>query len=301
MADEKKPEWANVKWPAAFVHAKEFEDQKGVKRTRAVLSIPAGTEINGVAVPSGYAASVLLNDFALDDIANGERYVHVGFPTDKKVELFGTDRETGEKMKPINVDAFDLVKGIAAGNKAFDEKGSPDWANVKWPAAFVHKKEFEDRNGVKRTRAVLGIPSGVEINGVAVPPGYAASTLLGERALRDIMEGQPYVHVAFKNDGDLELFGTDRETGEKLQPIAVAPLELCHGVAESNKAFEANKKNKAEGAEQRKPSELKPAVDKPKAPVQDQLITPDSDARAAEQSAAARSVDAQNKEVNRQR
>lgn len=301
MADEKKNDWANVKWPAAFVHTSEFTDSKGVDRTRAVLSIPSGTEINGMTVPNGYAVSTLLNDFALDDIANGERYVHVGFPADKKVELFGKDRETGKELPKIEVEAFALVKGIADGNKAFDEKGKSNWANVKWPAAFVHDKKFTDKNGVERVRAVCAIPAGVKINGEEIPAGYAVSTILGEKAQRDIMENQPYVHVAFKNDGNLELFGTDRDSGEKLPAIAVAPFDLCHGVAESNKAFEAAKEAKKAQPAERKPGDLKPAADKPKAPVQDQLITPDSDARAAGQSAAARGVDAQAKEVNRQR
>lgn len=298
MADEKKSTWANINWPAAFVHPQEFTDKNGVERTRAVCGIPSGVEINGVKLQDGYAVSTLLNDRAIDDIADGERYVHLGFPADKKVELFGTDRETGEKLPPMEVDAFDLVKGVAASNKAFDAKGKSEWANVKWPAKFVHPQEFVDKNGVERTRAVCGIPSGVEINGVKLADGYAVSTLLNERAKQDIVQGEPYVHLGFKNGENVELFGTDRESGEKLPTMAVAPFDLVKGIAASNREFEANKKGKSA---ERKPGEMKPAADKPKAPVQDQLITPDSDARAAEQSAAARGVEAQAKEVNRQR
>lgn len=122
MADEKKTAWANVKWPAKFVHPVQVEDKQGKVWDKAVCGLPSGVKINGVTLADGYACSIFLNDVAKKDIAENKPYVHVGFKGDQKVELFGTVRGTDEKLPKLEVSPFDLTHGIAENNKVFQEQ-----------------------------------------------------------------------------------------------------------------------------------------------------------------------------------
>lgn len=107
----KRTTFAHVKIPCAFVAPYTYTAKDGREYDKAYVSIPKGTNINGIDV-GGYSCSVFMNDRMTQQHLDGE-HVTLGFKSNEPISIW-TGKKDSEQYpyKQFEVNPWDLVKAI---------------------------------------------------------------------------------------------------------------------------------------------------------------------------------------------
>lgn len=107
----KRTTFAHVKIPCAFVTPYTYTAKDGREYDKAYVSIPKGTNINGIDV-GGYSCSVFMNDRMTQQHLDGE-HVTLGFKSNEPISIW-TGKKDSEQYpyKQFEVNPWNLVKAI---------------------------------------------------------------------------------------------------------------------------------------------------------------------------------------------
>jgi hypothetical protein len=168
-------DYVNMRFPAAFVHAYEKTDKNGREWQKAYFNIPDGVKVNGISL-KGYAVDGFLNDYQVNQLVGGEKYVTYGIRKDEKVKAF---KGKGAERKELDIEPFALAKGLKenresyAAAKAAERDGAPQAEKAeeaKAPAAKAAEKAEE-----AKAPAAKAMPSLAERGAAAAKASAAQS------------------------------------------------------------------------------------------------------------------------------